>query len=86
MPLERDLTTAAPHGERSAQIDLQLRIGALFIADRHRTIALAEHAGRDSKRDRDLLAHLEVSRKTLIEARQRLSADRDISDRPLLAA
>jgi hypothetical protein len=73
MPLERDLTIAAPHDERSAQIDLQLRIGALFIADRRRTIERVESAGRDSKRDRDLLAHLEGGRQTLIEARQRLA-------------
>jgi hypothetical protein len=86
MPLEQDLTIAAPHRDRSARIDLQLRIGALFIADRQRMIALAERAGRDTKRDRELLAHLESGRQNLIEARQRLSVDRDISAQPLLAA
>jgi hypothetical protein len=75
-------------GDRRARIELQLRIGALFIADRHRAIARCEREGRDSRHDRDMLSILEAGRQTLLDVRQRLQPEGDIPARPraLLAA
>jgi hypothetical protein len=57
-----------------AQLDHLIRTGQLYIAEHRRTIALAEREGRDCRRDRDLLAHLEAAQPILTAARERLLA------------
>ena len=55
-----------------AQIEHALRTGELYIAELRHAIALEEREGRDCRRDRGTLAHLETARQILIESRRQL--------------